>query len=46
MKLSCRARHTRHCHWDPHMAGCSRKEQGASSASQQPHRAVLLLHGG
>lgn len=46
MKLSCRARYTRHCHWDSHAMGCSRKEQRASNTRQQPHWAVWLLYRG
>lgn len=27
VKLLCRARHTRRCHWDSHATGCSRKSR-------------------
>lgn len=43
-KLSCRARHARHCHWDPRAMGCSGKEWGASNTSQQPCWATWLLN--
>lgn len=45
MKLLCRARHTRRCHWDSHATGCSRKSR-EHTARQQPRWAVWLLPAG